>query len=113
MWLLWMQGALATPKCHLDECFLRWIFRSSTLLLFNACIFLQHCFGKHDNELLVTCDYCEEKYHTYCVTPPLTAVPRVAWYCEHCPITDQGKGLGGGDKIDEELVKSEKGSSGE
>lgn len=71
----------------------------------------RHCFGKHDNDLLVTCDYCEEKYHVYCVTPALSAVPRDAWYCQHCPVTEEGKGVGTSEKTDEKLADSDRESS--
>jgi hypothetical protein len=58
---------------------------------------LQHCFGKHDHDRLVCCDYCEEQYHTYCVTPVLTEPPSGAWYCQHCIVAEgaQAKTEGG------------------
>ena len=65
------------------------------------------CFGKHDGvrclllalalvsitsqmisffqSKLLMCDNCDEEYHTYCLNPPLVAVPTSRkWYCPTC-----------------------------
>lgn len=42
------------------------------------------CFGKHNSEYLLLCDYCDQESHTYCLTPQLTVIPEDAWYCGSC-----------------------------
>jgi len=37
---------------------------------------------RQDNFLL--CDDCDKGYHTYCLDPPLEAIPDGAWSCERC-----------------------------
>lgn len=44
----------------------------------------QTCFGKHNSEYLLLCDYCDQESHTYCLTPQLTEIPEEAWYCGSC-----------------------------
>ena len=42
--------------------------------------------GVEDHRLLL-CDHydrCRRAYHTYCLTPPLAAVPEGDWYCPGC-----------------------------
>ena len=44
----------------------------------------QTCFGKHNSEYLLLCDYCDQESHTYCLTPQLVEIPEEAWYCRSC-----------------------------
>lgn len=41
-----------------------------------------------DPELTLLCDHCEEAFHTYCLDPPLTAIPEGYWYCSKCSKLD-------------------------
>nr|CAD7429548.1 unnamed protein product [Timema monikensis] len=50
--------------------------------------------GKKTGKNLVTCDLCPRAYHTDCLTPPLTKVPRGKWYCPTCQ-SKQPKKRGG------------------
>jgi hypothetical protein len=46
---------------------------------------LQKCYGKFDSSLLILCDHCDRETHTYCLDPPLAAVPlEDPWYCQSC-----------------------------
>ena len=41
--------------------------------------------GRGDDGIhMLLCDGCEAGYHIYCLDPPLTAVPKVDWYCSRC-----------------------------
>ncbi|CAN0525887.1 unnamed protein product, partial [Ectocarpus sp. 8 AP-2014] len=42
------------------------------------------CYGKQDPELALLCEHCDDEYHTYCLDPPLTEVPKGKWYCDTC-----------------------------
>lgn len=35
------------------------------------------CKGLQDEDNLLLCDKCDDGYHTYCLDPPLTKVPKV------------------------------------
>lgn len=39
--------------------------------------------GDDDNYLLI-CDICDNCYHTYCLIPALTEIPRGQWRCPKC-----------------------------
>lgn len=39
--------------------------------------------GGNGNALLL-CNGCEKGAHTFCLTPPLAAVPDDDWFCEQC-----------------------------
>lgn len=43
---------------------------------------------------------CNAEYHTYCLNPPLSDVPKGKWYCDSCKAkgfdSSDGKGRGGG-----------------
>jgi hypothetical protein len=43
-----------------------------------------------DASLLVLCDGCDAGAHTYCMTPPLKAVPKGAWFCQRCSAKAKG-----------------------
>lgn len=66
--------------------------QGTVVFIYNHCILLfinllccQACHGKHDANLLILCDQCERETHTYCLHPPLSAVPSTdPWYCESC-----------------------------
>uniref|UniRef100_A0A2S2PRQ6 RING-type E3 ubiquitin transferase n=1 Tax=Schizaphis graminum TaxID=13262 RepID=A0A2S2PRQ6_SCHGA len=43
------------------------------------------CGGKHDEEKQIMCDECNEGFHTTCLSPPLTEIPKDDdWYCPKC-----------------------------
>jgi histone demethylase JARID1 len=37
---------------------------------------------------MILCDYCNGGYHTYCLDPPLAAVPTGDWFCAECTRTE-------------------------
>jgi len=39
------------------------------------------CGGDDDHANLLLCESCNAEYHTYCLEPPLRAVPTWDWYC--------------------------------
>lgn len=39
--------------------------------------------NKDDGKVLI-CDRCEAYYHTYCLTPPLSQIPKGNWFCPIC-----------------------------
>ena len=34
-----------------------------------------------DDEKMLFCDECDKGFHTYCLTPPMSSVPKTAWKC--------------------------------
>ena len=42
------------------------------------------CGTTGEEAALIRCDGCSEGAHTYCLTPPLPAVPLGSWFCVHC-----------------------------
>lgn len=60
---------------------------SVPLCVFCAC---RVCFGKHDKAKLLLCDNCDEEYHSYCLDPPLTYIPKGSkkWFCPGCDTSD-------------------------
>jgi PHD-finger len=39
------------------------------------------CGQDDDHAHLLLCEGCNDEYHTYCLDPPLTAVPTDDWFC--------------------------------
>jgi hypothetical protein len=39
------------------------------------------CKLDNDHSNLLLCEGCNGEYHTYCLTPKLTAIPKDDWYC--------------------------------
>lgn len=37
-----------------------------------------------DEHVMLLCDSCNRGWHTYCLTPPLSAVPKGDWLCDNC-----------------------------
>lgn len=46
------------------------------------------CGKSTDPGKLLVCDGCMEAHHTFCLDPPLEAVPEEDWYCPECKIDD-------------------------
>lgn len=42
------------------------------------------CGRGEDDEKLLLCDGCEDNYHTYCLLPALTDLPKGNWRCPKC-----------------------------
>lgn len=40
-----------------------------------------------DDGKVVSCEACDKGYHTYCVQPPMSAVPKGGWKCKVCAHT--------------------------
>ena len=45
---------------------------------------------------VLLCDACDGKYHTQCLTPPLSEVPAGAWFCPPCVLGHSAAGGGSG-----------------
>lgn len=49
--------------------------------------FCVSCGSTGREEVLLLCDHCGEGHHTYCLEPPLDAVPEGVWLCPTCVAT--------------------------
>jgi [histone H3]-trimethyl-L-lysine4 demethylase len=55
--------------------------------------------GRGDNALsLLLCDGCDTGYHTFCLDPPLKAIPKYDWYCTECLVGLNEFGFEDGDE---------------
>jgi hypothetical protein len=74
----------SSPVYHAAPLHTAYIF-SHSLTICVVPLLHQKCFGKFDSNLLILCDHCERETHTYCLEPPLAAVPDTdPWYCQSC-----------------------------
>lgn len=55
----------------------------------------QRCGGGDHEDLLLLCDACDAAIHTFCLTPPLAAVPEGHWHCPACAGMHRAGGSGG------------------
>lgn len=39
------------------------------------------CRQPGDDEKMLFCDECDKGFHTYCLSPPMSSVPKTAWKC--------------------------------
>lgn len=44
----------------------------------------QICEIDSDDVSTLLCDGCNKGYHLYCLSPPLTKIPRGSWFCDSC-----------------------------
>ncbi|XP_011098494.1 methyl-CpG-binding domain-containing protein 9 [Sesamum indicum] len=50
--------------------------------------FCKVCGIDENNKKVLLCDTCDAEYHTYCLRPPLTKVPKGNWFCSFCGSKD-------------------------
>lgn len=50
----------------------------------NECKLCETCSATGDEEKLLMCEACDRGYHTYCLNPPLEALPEGEWICDIC-----------------------------
>lgn len=55
-----------------------------TLIVLQDEYLCQVCNRGDSEESMLLCDGCDDSYHTYCLIPPLTSVPRGDWRCPRC-----------------------------
>eukprot|EP00039_Didymoeca_costata_P018008 m.331728 g.331728 ORF g.331728 m.331728 type:complete len:1565 (+) comp16789_c0_seq1:290-4984(+) len=46
--------------------------------------FCEVCGSGNDEDQLLLCDECDQGFHLYCLTPPLTKIPKGDWRCPLC-----------------------------
>ncbi|EPB88990.1 hypothetical protein HMPREF1544_04251 [Mucor circinelloides 1006PhL] len=51
------------------------------------------CHKNGNEDSLLLCDGCNRGFHTYCLNPPLSSVPKTDWFCFQC-LTAVGKDYG-------------------
>ncbi|XP_064424557.1 E3 ubiquitin-protein ligase UHRF1 [Latimeria chalumnae] len=69
------------------------------------------CGGKQDPEKQLLCDECDMAFHTYCLNPPLTAIPNDEdWYCPDCR-NDTSEVVLAGEKLKESKKKAKMASA--
>ena len=44
----------------------------------------EHCHFTDNANVMLCCDGCGDGWHTYCLNPPLAAVPKGRWVCDAC-----------------------------
>jgi hypothetical protein len=49
----------------------------------------QVCSSREQADHMLLCDGCEKGFHTFCLNPPLTAVPRGDWFCPKCQVVQR------------------------
>ncbi|KAH0955440.1 hypothetical protein HN011_007212 [Eciton burchellii] len=54
--------------------------------------YICHNCGRGDNEEnMLLCDGCDDSYHTFCLMPPLTEIPKGDWRCPKCVAEEVSK----------------------
>ncbi|XP_029772311.1 E3 ubiquitin-protein ligase UHRF1 [Suricata suricatta] len=69
------------------------------------------CGGKQDPDRQLLCDECDMAFHTYCLRPPLSSVPKEEeWYCPECR-NDASEVVLAGEKLKESKKKAKMASA--
>lgn len=69
------------------------------------------CGGKQDPDKQLMCDECDNAFHLYCLSPPLTSVPpEEEWYCPECR-NDASEVVLAGEKLKESKKKAKMASA--
>ena len=76
-----LNHARNTAPCHLPDLDPT---IDPTLAMPPANLACEVCDFPDDEGVMLLCDVCNCGYHTYCLEPPLTAVPKGAWICPSC-----------------------------
>ena len=42
------------------------------------------CHKGDQEESLLLCDECNQGFHTFCLNPPISIIPKNSWYCLEC-----------------------------
>ena len=45
--------------------------------------YCRECGSRRKEECMVLCDRCQQAFHTFCLTPPLSEIPLGAWVCPY------------------------------
>jgi hypothetical protein len=67
--------------CHFTNVDLNMDVREAYIGPHKAC---EVCKMTNKDHLLLLCDYCNDGYHTFCLEPPLSKVPKEDWFCPTC-----------------------------
>ncbi|KAM7142334.1 E3 ubiquitin-protein ligase UHRF1 isoform 2-T5 [Molossus nigricans] len=69
------------------------------------------CGGKQDPDKQLLCDECDMAFHTYCLCPPLSSIPKEdEWYCPECR-NDASEVVLAGEKLKESKKKAKMASA--
>uniref|UniRef100_A0A8C8WW90 E3 ubiquitin-protein ligase UHRF n=1 Tax=Panthera leo TaxID=9689 RepID=A0A8C8WW90_PANLE len=69
------------------------------------------CGGKQDPDKQLMCDECDMAFHTYCLRPPLSSIPKEdEWYCPECR-NDASEVVLAGEKLKESKKKAKMASA--
>ena len=55
------------------------------IIFFQNDYYICHMCNRGDgDEYMLLCDGCDDAFHTYCLIPPLSEVPKGDWRCPKC-----------------------------
>ncbi|XP_062141947.1 lysine-specific demethylase 5 [Drosophila sulfurigaster albostrigata] len=84
-------GAVATPNTRATQ------KKASTepqqqLLIDPLMKYICHICNRGDVEAsMLLCDGCDDSYHTFCLLPPLSSIPKGEWLCPRCVVEEVSK----------------------
>lgn len=58
------------------------LYLRSRAMIFLRCLFVYDiCRQPGDDNRMLVCDLCDTGYHTYCLDPPMSTIPKTGWKC--------------------------------